>query len=67
MRSWVQEMGVKLATDKLVMRKCHALAKEDVTKFQDLSQCAYRHSNSWTNSDSINLTPNKQKCFFNGQ
>ena len=48
----MEEMGAKLATDKLRTWKSHALGKDD----------ACRQSNSWTDSDTVNLAPNKQRC-----
>ena len=65
-RSSVQEMGAKSAIDKLTTRKCHTWGKEDVMKFQDLSQYASRQSNSWGDSNTINLTLNTQICLSLG-
>jgi len=52
-------MGENSATDKLTMKKCRPLGKKDVVKFQDLSKCTSQQSNSWVDSDTVNLSLNK--------
>ena len=47
MRSSVQDMGVKSAASKLSMRNCHTMVKEELLKFQDLTECGSQQSNIW--------------------
>ena len=54
-------MRVKSAVDKLTRKKRHPVRKEDIAKFQDLSQCASQQNNVWEDLDDASLTPNKER------
>ena len=59
LRSLEPKIGAKSAIDKLATSKSHASGKENVVKFQDLSKCTSQQSNSWVDSDTVNLSLNK--------
>ena len=48
----MEEMGAQSASDKLRTQKSYASGKDD----------ACQQTNSWTDSDTVNLAPNKQRC-----
>ena len=56
LRLLMKEMGAKSATDKLKTLKSQASGKDD----------ACQQSNSWTNSDTVNLAPNMQRWLSMG-
>jgi len=52
----MEEMGAKSATDKLKTTKSQTSGKDG----------ACRQTNSWTNSDTVNLAPNMQRLLSIG-
>ena len=59
LRLLAPKIGAKSAIDNLATSKSRTSGKENVAKFQDLSKCASQQSNSWVDSDTVNLSLNK--------